>query len=294
MLPKVEVTCRMLHDGEVNRARHCPHNDFLIATKGPKGDVYVYDYSAHPSRPPEDAGGPAPQLVLKGHTKEGYGLAWSSLEEGRIASGSDDSLVLMWDTRGRVGRGAEMTPTREFKGHESVVEDVSWHYFSRDLLASVGDDRRLVLWDARQSSPVHRVLAHTSEVNCIDFNPFQEFLLATGGADRVSVSELVCSCSCVPVVVFESVSSCVRAADCCPLGHPQPQRSPPLARGPHGRRLCRALGAFQRVRPRHFSPGPSSGRVGPVSHRAGTNPGGCQGWPPRAALHPRGPHWQDL
>lgn len=71
MPPKVEVVCRMLHDGEVNRARHCPHNEFLIATKGPSGDAYLFDYSTHPTRPKEGETEASPQLTLKGHTQEG-------------------------------------------------------------------------------------------------------------------------------------------------------------------------------------------------------------------------------
>lgn len=127
LAPKFETTVRMVHDGEVNRARHCPQASTYIATKGPNGDVSVFDYSAHPSSPPDGATRATPQLRLKGHTEEGcverrassnslgdnhdddndviagsYGLAWSPLEEGRLLSGSDDQLVLMWDTKGRV------------------------------------------------------------------------------------------------------------------------------------------------------------------------------------------------
>lgn len=43
-------------------------------------------------------------------------------------------------------------------------------------------------WDTRQSSPAHKTTAHSSEANCVDFNPFQEFLLATGGGDKVHCS----------------------------------------------------------------------------------------------------------
>lgn len=71
LTPKFEIVCRMAHEGEVNRARHCPHSPFLIATKGPSGDVFVYDYSAHPSRPRDGDEAAKPQLRLTGHTEEG-------------------------------------------------------------------------------------------------------------------------------------------------------------------------------------------------------------------------------
>ncbi len=86
----------MNHDKEVNRARYCPQNSFLIATKSPSADVLVYDYSRHPSRP--TGSDVRPNLRLKGHDKEGYGLSWSHVEKGRLLSAGDDRAVCMWDT----------------------------------------------------------------------------------------------------------------------------------------------------------------------------------------------------
>lgn len=43
-------------------------------------------------------------------------------------------------------------------------------------------------WDTRSnntSKPSHAVDAHTAEVNCLSFNPYSEFILATGSADKV-------------------------------------------------------------------------------------------------------------
>ena len=67
-----------------------------------------------------------------------------------------------------------------------MIEDVAWHQHHADIFGSVGDDRQLVLWDARKP-PQHGVMvsaeAHTAEVNCLAFNPFNEHVLATGSAD---------------------------------------------------------------------------------------------------------------
>lgn len=46
----------------------------------------------------------------------------------------------------------------------------------------------LFSWDTRSnntSKPSHAVDAHTAEVNCLSFNPYSEFILATGSADKV-------------------------------------------------------------------------------------------------------------
>jgi hypothetical protein len=42
------------HEGEVNRARVMTQDKFKIATKTPGPDVYVFDYSRHPSKPAPD------------------------------------------------------------------------------------------------------------------------------------------------------------------------------------------------------------------------------------------------
>lgn len=47
-----------------------------------------------------------------------------------------------------------------------------------------------MIWDTRSnntSKASHTVDAHTAEVNCLSFNPYSEFILATGSADKVSL-----------------------------------------------------------------------------------------------------------
>jgi histone-binding protein RBBP4 len=61
---------------------------------------------------------------------------------------------------------------------------VAWHGIHPDIFASVGDDKKLMIWDLREKSPRSTTEAHTAEVNCVQFNPTEENLLATGSADR--------------------------------------------------------------------------------------------------------------
>lgn len=60
----------MNHEGEVNRARYMPQNPNLLATKSPSSEVFIFDYTKHPSAPNPD-NLCKPQLRLRGHTKEG-------------------------------------------------------------------------------------------------------------------------------------------------------------------------------------------------------------------------------
>jgi histone-binding protein RBBP4 len=79
---KIEIVCKINHDGEVNRfgleatnsisrARYMPQKPNIIATKTTFGAVYVFDYTKHPSKPDSD-GVCKPEFKLLGHKKEGF------------------------------------------------------------------------------------------------------------------------------------------------------------------------------------------------------------------------------
>ena len=78
-----------------------PQNSFLIATKTISAEVYVFDYSKHPSKPTDNVCNP--DLRLVGHKTEGYGLAWSPFMDGHLISGSDDATICLWDIQGLHG-----------------------------------------------------------------------------------------------------------------------------------------------------------------------------------------------
>ncbi|KAK1304464.1 Histone-binding protein MSI1 [Acorus calamus] len=184
---KVQIMQQINHEGEVNRARYMPQNPFVIATKTVSAEVFVFDYSKHPSKPSLD-GTCNPDLRLRGHTTEGYGLSWSPFREGYLLSGSDDAQICLWDIRaGADGKNKVLDAQQIFKVHEGVVEDVAWHLRHEHLFGSCGDDHHLLIWDIRTpaaNKPVQSVVAHQGEVNCLAFNPFNEWVVATGSTDK--------------------------------------------------------------------------------------------------------------
>lgn len=143
----------------------------------------MFEYNKHPSKPPK--GGCNPDLRLRGHKMEGYGLAWSPHNAGHLLSGSDDATICLWDTFSAKSR--TLDAMQIYAGHTGVVEDVAWHCRHPHLFGSVGDDKALMLWDTRRPAAdacLHKVEAHAAEVNCLAFNPVNEFILATGSADK--------------------------------------------------------------------------------------------------------------
>lgn len=186
--PRIQITQRILHDGEVNRARYCPQKPDLLATKSVSGRVFVFDRTKHPSEP--DGTECKPDIVLTGQSMEGYGLAWCPVDtwEGHVLSSGEDTTVCHWDIRGGYSKkNSTIEPTDVFRGHSSVVGDVSWHATQQNVFASVGDDKQLFIWDMRdpaRSHPRQRVTAHDREILAVSFCPSNDNLIITGSSDK--------------------------------------------------------------------------------------------------------------
>lgn len=72
-----------------------PHNPSIIGAKTCGSDVYVFDTAKQLEK--EQGLGCDPDLRLKGHDKEGYGLSWSPFKEGLLLSASHDHKICLWD-----------------------------------------------------------------------------------------------------------------------------------------------------------------------------------------------------
>lgn len=222
---KIDIKMKIPHEGEVNRARYMPQNHFVVATRGPGTDVYIWDLSKHPSFPSmtmtsigEGSGesstvsavraaasssaiAPNPNIICRGHTGEGYGVAWCGIpgshdNVGKLVTSSEDKTVRLWDVKnalkecGSAGSSSViLNPTAQFLYHTDVVEDVDWHNKDVNMIGSCGDDKIICLWDVREgkrTKPMHVIAkAHDGDVNSMEFHPTNEFLLASGGSDKV-------------------------------------------------------------------------------------------------------------
>lgn len=51
---KLEIEAKILHEGEINRARYMPQKYNVIASKVTSGEVHIFDYTLHPRTPVKD------------------------------------------------------------------------------------------------------------------------------------------------------------------------------------------------------------------------------------------------
>ncbi|KAI8375997.1 NURF complex component [Radiomyces spectabilis] len=182
---RLYATQQIYHEGEVNAARYQPSNSEILATKTRDGDVLVFDRTKTASSTDTTC---HPMLRLKGHTTEGYGLAWNPhpSKSNHLLSAGYDHIICHWDIgMSTPDKDNTLQPYQQYKGHDACVEDVSWSAGDDSVFASVADDMKLMIWDTRTPSrPVQQVQAHDGEVNSVAFNPKQEWLIATGSSDK--------------------------------------------------------------------------------------------------------------
>lgn len=177
---KIEYEVKMNHQGDVNKALPNPKRNNLIASKTDSGEVHVFDYHKHKSRPEDSI--VKPELKLLGHEKEGFGLSWHPTEL-LLASGSNDSKVCVWDLTKKDTSGS-LFPILTFTEHTDVCEDVCFSPDNPNLLASVGDDRMFILYDIRDKVKVTSFEAHLSDINSVDINPLNGHQILTASSDK--------------------------------------------------------------------------------------------------------------
>ena len=104
-----------------------PQSHNMIATKVNNAEIHIFDYFKHPAKPSNDE--VKPDLKLMGHKKEGFGLDWNPVNAGFLLSGSDDSLICIWDINNPNELANTIEPLHTFDAHTQIVEDVSWNHF---------------------------------------------------------------------------------------------------------------------------------------------------------------------
>ncbi|CAF2524374.1 unnamed protein product [Rotaria sp. Silwood2] len=207
----------MYHIGDVNKARAMPQNTFKIASFSSINDVFLFDYSKHPSKLNPD-GICRPQAILRGHIDEGFALSWHPMQQGLLLSGAQDGKMCLWNlekmpinstTTATVHNGIVcntiIDPVETFDSERKLVDAIQWHPNHPAVFGAAAASGTLLITDLRASSGTavlveplisststsssssktlqFRVKVHSADCNCLAFHPVNEYALLTGSDD---------------------------------------------------------------------------------------------------------------
>lgn len=162
-------------------------NEYLTATMSENGEVYIFDISAQFKAfdtpgfvIPKQSKRPA--HIIKNHGNvEGYGLDWSSVEDGSLLSG---------DVTGRIYYTSRtnskwVTDRTAYQVNDASIEDIQWSKSEKTVFATAGVDGYVRIWDTRSKKhkPALSVVASQSDVNVISWCDKIDYLLASGHDD---------------------------------------------------------------------------------------------------------------
>src|ERR1044072_1042309 len=115
----------------------------------------------------------APPITLNGHSGPVNSLVFSSA--GRLASGSEDKTVRVWD--GITGQQLWMSDA-----HKDGILAIAFSNNAKKL-ASASKDKTVKLWDVSTAKELATFAGHKFEVSAVAFSPDGK-TVATGGVDK--------------------------------------------------------------------------------------------------------------
>lgn len=169
---KINEDQKIRVEDDINRARLCPKAVNVIAAHSDSANIHIFDYTKQLKDQKEFK----PQIVLKGHSKGGYGLSWNYNKKNILGTSGEDSLVCIFDI--------EKENCNKLEGHYSVAGDCCFSFFNSNQILSCGDDKNVLIWDTRTNQYQKMEKAHNAEIYSLDCSPLEENIFATGSKDN--------------------------------------------------------------------------------------------------------------
>lgn len=199
--PELEAAM-IRHSGCVNRIRATKiEGRHVAASWSELGKVSIWDLT-NGLRAVSDAkamaefvknDSPTPLYQFSGHQSEGFALDWSPQVGGQLATGDCVKNIHVWKMDASTG-GTWIVDQRPYAGHTASVEDIQWSPNEPTVFASCSADRSIRVWDIRASPLKANMItvadAHLSDVNVINWNRNEPFLVSGGDDAQLKIWDL--------------------------------------------------------------------------------------------------------
>ncbi|EPX73026.1 CAF assembly factor complex subunit C [Schizosaccharomyces octosporus yFS286] len=183
---RFQLIQRIMHNGDINRARHMPQNPNIIATFSSSGEVYVFDRTKYTSMPAEEF---IPNVHLQGHEAEGFGLSWNRRRNGKLLSAGNDSKILEWDLQAFSQSSNVLFPVTSYHNNSIAVNDVEYNPSHENLYIAASDDGNVLVCDNRTPSIVFQSAQVPSSVYSVRHNPHIASLFALGTENTLQLRD---------------------------------------------------------------------------------------------------------
>ncbi|XP_038615644.1 coronin-6 isoform X3 [Tachyglossus aculeatus] len=85
--------------------------------------------------------------IVSGHTAPVLDIDWCPHNDNVIASGSDDTTIMVWQIPDYTPVRNLTEPIVTLEGHSKRVGILSWHPTARNVLLSAGGDNAIIIWN---------------------------------------------------------------------------------------------------------------------------------------------------
>ena len=219
----VLYTLSFRHTGDVNRIRYTKlGNKRIAASWSSVGNVEIWDLTKHFETLNTNRTKTQHQSVLdtvkplysfSGHQAEGYAIDWSQTVPGRLATGSCNKNIHIWQPN---EGGTWHVDQRPLNAHTDSVEDIQWSPNERNVFASCSVDKTIRIWDANLVGTKANMLsvnAHDSDVNVISWNNNDPFIVSGGDDGVIKVWDLRQFKTNTPIATFKHHSAPITSVE---------------------------------------------------------------------------------
>ncbi|CAO3596440.1 unnamed protein product [Absidia cylindrospora] len=122
--------------------------------------------------------------LYRGHTGPVLDTAFNPFNDYVVASGSEDSKVMIWNIPEEYDENLEeVTPVLKLSGHQRKVGQVLFHPVADNVLASASTDLTIKLWDIEKGQEKQEITGHTEIIQSLTWN-YNGSLMATTCRDK--------------------------------------------------------------------------------------------------------------